>query len=202
MQRGRLDIDRLVQLAAAEFAAHGFAAMSMRSLAEKCDVSQPAIYYHFSSKEALYEEVCKRKFDDIARIVDQRVAAAASADAKLEAFIGALFDEWHRDNTILLLTQREAINALIDPRRCVAGSHTTHLFGLIRKILSACLGRDVDQELAFSFGSLVYGYCSLMGLDIDGSGTSPAQRLESRRSLLLRHTQLILRSLAADGDAS
>ena len=202
MQHGRLDIDRLLQLAAAEFAAYGFDAMSMRALAEKCAVSQPAIYYHFSSKEALYEEVCKRKFDDIARVVDQRVAAAAAAEQKLEAFIGALFDEWHPDNTILLLTQREAINALIDPRRCVAGSHTAHLFGLIQKILSACLGREVDQDLAFSFGSLVYGYCSLMSLDIDGSGKSPVHRVARGRAILLSHTQLILQALAADRGAS
>ena len=195
MQQNRLDIDRLIQLAAAEFAAHGFEGMSLRALAEKCAVTQPAIYYHFRSKEALYEEVCRRKFDDIARIVDQRVAAAGSAEEKLEAFFAALFDEWHRDNTLLLLTQRETINALIDPRRCVAGTHTVHLFGLIEKILADCLGHEVDRDLAFSFGALLFGYCSLMSLDIDGSGASVVQQRQRRKAALLKDCRRLLRSL-------
>lgn len=197
MQQNRLDIDRLIQLAAAEFAAHGFEGMSLRALADKCAVTQPAIYYHFSSKEALYEEVCRRKFDDIAHIVDRRVAEVSSADEKLDVFFATLFDEWHRDNTLLLLTQREAINALIDPRRCVAGTHTVHLFGLIEKILSDCLGHAVDRDVAFSFGALLFGYSSLMSLDIDGSGASFAQQRERRKAALLRHSRHLLQALAS-----
>ena len=200
MQQGRLDIDLLVELAAAEFAAHGFESMSLRTLAEKCSVSQPAIYYHFKSKEALYEEVCRRRFDDIARVVDRRVAAVSSPEQKLEEFFSTLFDEWLRDNTILLLTQREVINALVEPEKCVAGSHVVHLFGQIEKILSGILGRKVDAETAFTFGSLLFGYCSMMSLDITGDGVSPMQQpalRERRKAALLSACRKMLQSLAA-----
>ena len=195
MQQSRLDIDLLLKAAASEFAKHGFEAMSMRALAELCSVTQPAIYYHFSSKEALYEEVCSRRFDDIARTVDQRVAEVDSAEEKFEEFFSTLFDEWHRDNTILLLTQREVINALINPGRCVAGSHTTHLFGLIESILSRYLGHKVDEDLAFTFGALLFGYCSLMSLDIKGNNTDPASQHGRRKAVLLDYSRRMLRML-------
>jgi AcrR family transcriptional regulator len=201
MQLGRLNIDLLVNLAAAEFAEHGFEGMSMRALAEKCSVTQPAIYYHFISKEALYEEVCRRRFDDIARVVDQRVAAVHSAEDKLEVFFSTLFDEWHRDNTILLLTQREVINALIDPERCVAGSHTTHLFGLIEDLLSRYCGRKVDEDIAFTFGSLIFGYCSLMSLDIKGDKKNPALQREHRKTILLNCCRKMLQTLATSPES-
>ena len=139
--------------------------------------------------------MCRRRFDDIARTVDQRVETVDSAEAKFEAFFSTLFDEWHRDNTILLLTQREVINALTNPDRCVAGSHTTHLFGLIESILSRYLGRKVDEDLAFTFGALLFGYCSLMSLDIKGNNADPASQREHRKSVLLDYSRRMLRSL-------
>ncbi len=200
MQQGRLDIDKLIELAATEFAAHGFEGMSMRSLADKCAISQPAIYYHFASKEALYEEVCRRRFDEVARLVDRRVAAVTSPADKLEEFFSALFDEWQRDNTILLLTQREVINALVEPEKCVAGTHTIHLFGQIEDILADILGREVEQEVAFTFGSLLYGYCSMMSLDIKGDGRAPTQQpalRERRKAALLDACRKMLQSLGS-----
>jgi AcrR family transcriptional regulator len=59
-------------------------AVSIRAVAERVGVSPPAIYLHFSDKEALLEAVCVEAFAEF----DTRVAAAASVDdpvAALEA---------------------------------------------------------------------------------------------------------------------
>ena len=98
MSQARLDIDLLLSVAATEFAKHGFEAMSLRTLAELCSVSQPAIYYHFSSKEALYEEVCSRRFDEISQLIDQRVATVDSAEEKFEEFFSAMFEPIRNDD--------------------------------------------------------------------------------------------------------
>lgn len=186
MQQRRLDIDHLLRVAATEFAQRGFEGMSLRHLAEKCSVSQPAIYYHFSSKEALYEEVCSRRFDEIAAHVSQRVASAPARE-RLIAFTGALYDEWHRDETLLLLTQREVMNARADSRQCVAGGHYAFLMGLIPDLLEKYLGHTIDEDFAFIFGSLLFGYCSLMSFDRLTSETCRADYIARRKAALLAH---------------
>jgi AcrR family transcriptional regulator len=196
VQHARLDIDHLLKISAIEFAKHGFEGVSMRSLADLCSVTQPALYYHFSSKEALYEEVCSRKFDEIAQLVANRVAQADTAEEKLLAFVGALYDEWHRDNTLLLLTQREVMLALIDPHQCMAATHYTFLMGLIPNILARHLGRAIDDDFVFTFGSLLFGYCSLMSFDQLGKDMSRGSYLEHRKKVLLGHVKKLWGALA------
>ena len=191
MQTGRLDIEFLLKTAAAEFARHGFEGVSMRTLAEKCAVTQPALYYHFASKEELYQEVCSRRFDDIAELVAKQIATAPSAEEKLILFVGILFDEWHRDNTLLLLTQREVMHALIDPQQCMAGAHYKFLMGLISRILATHLQRDVDDDIVFTFGSSLFGYCSLMSFDRLEKDREHAAYLAHRKSVLLIHIRKI-----------
>ncbi|MCY1282537.1 Bacterial regulatory protein, tetR family [compost metagenome] len=185
MSQGKLNIDHLLTTAAAEFAAHGFEGMSLRVLAEKCAVTQPAIYYHFSSKEELYEEVCSLRFDEIASHIARQVAAARCDEERLIEFVSVLYDEWHRDATLLLLTQREVMNALIDSRQCVAGQHYTFLLTLIRDVLGNYLGGAIDRDFAFTFGSMLFGYCSMMSFDrLDYDGDRE-RYLSHRKSVLL-----------------
>lgn len=47
---------RVLRVADDLFAAHGFAAVSMREVATAAGVTKPALYYHFRDKEALFEE--------------------------------------------------------------------------------------------------------------------------------------------------
>jgi AcrR family transcriptional regulator len=47
---------RVLRVADSLFAAHGYAAVSMREVATAAGVTKPALYYHFRDKEALFEE--------------------------------------------------------------------------------------------------------------------------------------------------
>jgi AcrR family transcriptional regulator len=49
--------DQILREAARLFAAHGFQATSIRSIAEACSVSEAALYRHFDGKEQIYEAV-------------------------------------------------------------------------------------------------------------------------------------------------
>jgi AcrR family transcriptional regulator len=40
-------------------------AVSVRAIADRCDVSPPAIYLHFADKDALFLEVCSRRFREL-----------------------------------------------------------------------------------------------------------------------------------------
>src|SRR4051812_28777775 len=49
--------DLIVQAARRLFMAHGYRAVSTRQVAEAVGLTQPALYYHFATKEELYVAV-------------------------------------------------------------------------------------------------------------------------------------------------
>lgn len=182
----KADVDLILTQAVGEFAEHGFEGMSMRVLAEKCKVSTMAIYYHFGSKEDLYAEVCRRRFDDITHLMRERLRREGSTGGRLDAFVGTLFDEWHRDRILLLLTQRDVINALVNPQHVNAESHHAQLTGLLHDLLTAHFGAAMDKDLTFTVGSLIYGYCSMMSFDRKVSKLDPERYLQHRKQVLLQ----------------
>lgn len=49
------------------FAEHGYDAVSMRQIAAAIEYSPTAIYVHFEDKEALFHELCRHDFGELAR---------------------------------------------------------------------------------------------------------------------------------------
>lgn len=69
-----MDIDtreKLIFAATPLFAYKGFAAVSIRELAEAAGVNVAAISYHFGGKEALYHAVLEYQFEQIAQALEQ-----------------------------------------------------------------------------------------------------------------------------------
>src|SRR5687768_360982 len=58
-ERHALRREEMLRAAAAVFASKGFHGASMRDIATSLGVQQAALYYYFSSKEALLDEICR-----------------------------------------------------------------------------------------------------------------------------------------------
>ena len=128
--RGRLATNqtRATILDAAEtvFAEAGFAGASMRAIAQRAEVNQPLIHYHFESKDRLYAEVIHRRAADIngrrLAALDVLIEQAAPRAPSLEDLI-----------TVLL---RPTIELGHDPAR--GGQHYANLV--------VALGNGTDQR--------------------------------------------------------
>src|SRR4029078_10546914 len=81
---------RLLTSAAAEFAARGFAGASVDRIAPAARVNKAMIYYHFSSKAALYREILRDLFDPVARRVADAARASSDPGEKVRAFVEAI----------------------------------------------------------------------------------------------------------------
>ena len=85
--------DKVFAAAAAEFAARGYAGASVDRIARAARLNKAMIYYHFTSKAALYREILRDMFG----AVGVRVAAVAASDAspedKVRAYIAAIARE-------------------------------------------------------------------------------------------------------------
>jgi AcrR family transcriptional regulator len=68
--------DTILNAAERLFAANGFAATSMRAIAEAAEVVQSLLHYHFGTKEKLFEAVFKRRSQEMNAARLRRLEAA------------------------------------------------------------------------------------------------------------------------------
>jgi TetR/AcrR family transcriptional regulator len=81
---------RLLTAAAAEFAARGFAGANVDRIARAARVNKAMIYYHFTSKAALYREILRDMFEAVARRVADAARASSDPAEKVRAFVEAI----------------------------------------------------------------------------------------------------------------
>ncbi len=81
---------RLVTAAAAEFAARGFAGANIDRIARAARINKAMIYYHFTSKAALYREILRDMFEAVAVRVEEASRMNSHADVKVRAFVEAI----------------------------------------------------------------------------------------------------------------
>lgn len=83
--------ERILDAAAVCFRERGFAATRLADIAERAELQAPSLYYHFSSKEELIEEVLSLGVTRTFAHVREQVAAAPADDplARLRAAIHA-----------------------------------------------------------------------------------------------------------------
>ena len=168
---------RVLGIAAREFAELGVEGVSMRVLADKCEVSTTWLYYHFTSKEALFKESCSHAIEETFRAVLRRLKAFEASERRPELIITAFFDEWVADRTTLLLVERDVISALLSPERWLTGSAYHNTLELMKRLYVSYLGSEPDEDFAFAFASFMYGFCSLMIIDeraLSSGGTPTA----------------------------
>lgn len=95
----------IVRAAIAQFARKGFIDASLSHVAEQANVTVTAVYYHFSSKEELFNEALRTVFEAINLAVSTARSGGGPADrAALDAVIDA-FWTWtdnHPDETALV----------------------------------------------------------------------------------------------------
>jgi AcrR family transcriptional regulator len=76
--------------AAEEFAIHGFAGGSVDRIAAAARINKAMLYYHFTSKAALYREILRQMFRTIAGAVAAVHAGGGPADRRIRGFIEAV----------------------------------------------------------------------------------------------------------------
>jgi AcrR family transcriptional regulator len=114
--------DRVLTSAARLFAEDGFAATSVRAVAERARLTKAGLYYHIKEKEDLLFRICEHSIQSILDGARAALAAEAEPAARLRALVrnhcGFFFRHPHnltvlnRDMGALTGAQREAIRAL------------------------------------------------------------------------------------------
>lgn len=82
--------DKVFAAAAAEFAARGYAGASVDRIARAARLNKAMIYYHFTSKAALYREILRDMFGAVGVRVSAVAASERSPEDKIRAYVEAI----------------------------------------------------------------------------------------------------------------
>jgi AcrR family transcriptional regulator len=83
----RVGRKRFLEVAEELFTAHGYRSVSIRDIAQACQVTNAALYYHFPSKEALYQEVLEYHASNLIERMTQAALKEQSPRQKVEAML-------------------------------------------------------------------------------------------------------------------
>jgi AcrR family transcriptional regulator len=173
---------RILEAAAALFAARGYEGASISAIAGRARVSRSAIFWHFGDKETLFREAFRRMLVPFAEEVARSLAHPDPATrlveliAVYERFVEEqtpaiqAFVRWAIESPALRTSIREPLFALHD-----------HFVRDVRDALAQALGdREPAEALANGLISMLHGNLLLAMLDGD------ARRARLRRAGLRR----------------
>ncbi|MEV4218546.1 TetR family transcriptional regulator [Nonomuraea sp. NPDC049725] len=107
--------DRLIDAALTVIAERGVARTTHREIARAADVPLGSMTYHFASLEEVLAEAFTRHSDAVARVFDERLAAAADRDAAAEAVIALVSDDLLGSRRDFVLSVELYVAAARDP---------------------------------------------------------------------------------------
>jgi AcrR family transcriptional regulator len=103
--------EKLLRIATQRFAAVGFEATTMRSIASRAGVTLPTIYHHYGDKANLYLEVCLAAFAPRAeRALSTYEKSGASEQQRVLDFFTGLASDLLENDSYFKLIHREMID--------------------------------------------------------------------------------------------
>lgn len=112
LSKGKRTANRILDVAEALFAQHGYGATSLRDIAAQAGLQQPGLYKHFSGKDDLYRQVYDRALKPMTDLMD---AILAGPDERFDELTDRMTDLLAQHPNIARLLVRAAISSDAEP---------------------------------------------------------------------------------------
>lgn len=83
--------NQILAIAARLFASHGYAATTVRDIADEAGILSGSLYHHFSSKEAIFQEILRSFMGSLLGQIEEIVAAGEGPRETLDNLIRTAF---------------------------------------------------------------------------------------------------------------
>jgi len=103
--------EHILRAALKSFADRGYAATSVQHIVDDARVSKPALYYYFKDKAGLFQALVDHAHDERYRLMQEAAGRGATAAAKLEEIVAALFEFSLRNRELMRLAFATAFAA-------------------------------------------------------------------------------------------
>ncbi len=144
--------EHLLRMAIRLFAERGYNGLTMRDLAEACQVTAPAFYYYFPSKEILYRDAVRTAFAVGVQGIEELVQREYDFEGFVYTFTKLLVDAFARSEDFRTLLIRELLN-----------NNAAHLAFIGEEVLGPAMRRiaELAQPLMPSEDARLVGYSVL-----------------------------------------
>lgn len=148
--------DHIVASAAALFADKGVATTTVRDIGDAAGILSGSLYYHFSSKEAIVEEIVRRYLHELVASYDAVLAAQREPRARLEGLIGASFRAIDQHPHACEIYQNDykylqSLQGLADLEPLTAKVQAVWMDTIRQGVKAGVLRKDVDAKLFYRF---------------------------------------------------
>ncbi|WP_017541069.1 TetR/AcrR family transcriptional regulator [Nocardiopsis halophila] len=146
----------ILETAAEVFARQGFAATTIRQVADAAGMLAGSLYYHFDSKEAMADEILSGFLDDLWAAYDGILADGQDARTTLERLIEASFVSIDRHRPAVVLYQNESRHLALSPRFAYLAESQTRFRSMWMELLrrgteEGAFRADLDASLVYRF---------------------------------------------------
>jgi AcrR family transcriptional regulator len=192
---------RILDAAAAEFGARGFAATTVDRIARRARVNKAMIYYHFPDKRALYTTIVREHFTPIVERLAAIQTESIAADDQLDRLIETLVASIEASKAFLPIFLREIADGAVHlgaEELAILGA----VFGTVRRVIAAGTERGVFQPVHPGLA-----HFTLIAPVIMFRATAPVrERLravghidipDADRAVLVEHMQMVARRMLA-----
>lgn len=139
-------------------------AVSIREIADRCEVSPPAIYLHFADKDALFLEVCSRRFRELDQWIEEagREATDPLDELRVRGMAYVNFGLEHPEAYRLLMMGRRE-GRIDDPGMEAGRDAFMHMVESVdRAVKSGVLGDAEPYRASLVLWAGIHGLTSLI----------------------------------------
>ena len=188
--------EKVLSAALTEFAEHGYAGARVDSIAEKAKVNKAMIYYHFKSKEMLYERILKDITDNIFRQVQE---AAVGEGDPLEVFY-SIINRYMKmlssfDMKIFQIMLREIASGGKHFRKIAIPNLAMPVFSIVEPLIRSAKeqGKMRDVNPYYTFMQIIGGIIFFNIIKIPMEGICPGESLYSKKVILMNTVKICLK---------
>jgi AcrR family transcriptional regulator len=151
--------DKLLQVATQQFAAVGFEATTMRSVASRAGVTLPTLYHYYGDKKNLYLEVCLASFAPRAeRALSEYTKSGRSEQQRIFDFFVGLATDFLENENLFKLMHREMIDQDQEGIRRLTESCWKQSFVALTEAFRHIVAKGADPvAIAFASFALTFG---------------------------------------------
>jgi AcrR family transcriptional regulator len=146
----------LLATAAGVFASRGYAATSVREVADAAGMLGGSLYYHFDSKESMVDEILTAFLDDMWASYESILGSGADALRSLREIVRASFRCIDAHRSAVVIYQNESTHLEHTPRFAYLGESRRRFAEMWRSLLAGGVKEgsfrsDIDVDLAYRF---------------------------------------------------
>jgi TetR/AcrR family transcriptional regulator len=185
--------ERILDAAEDLFAARGFSATSLGDVADKVGIRSPSLYNHFRNKEALYEAVMERLFNDFSQPIEELGRSSVTSELVLD-WLEVIVRKHHANPNLARLLQHAALSG---------GPQTNELIDRFFRPMFEPAGKIGGEELlllsgdqglqpwaVMAFNNLVMSYVTMAPMYKDLLGQDPFSEEALEKQMRLIRTLL------------